>query len=170
MSRGGPLALSFIALGSNVAGRFASPVEAVEAAIQAVQDTEITMISRSRLYRSVAWPDPADPEFVNAMMSVETSLAPAALLARLHVVEAEFGRERRQVNAPRTLDLDIVDFAGRISASGGNPILPHPRLADRAFVLLPLAEIAPDWRHPVTGMAIGDLIRALPDPYAAVPL
>jgi 2-amino-4-hydroxy-6-hydroxymethyldihydropteridine diphosphokinase len=164
------LALSFIALGSNVAGRFASPATAVEAAMQTLQAPEITLISRSRLYRSAAWPDPADPEFVNAMMSVETSLAPDALLARLHAIEAEFGRERRQVNAPRTLDLDIVDYAGQVSIPGDSPILPHPRLADRAFVLLPLAEITPDWRHPMTGVPISDLIRALPDAHAAVPL
>jgi 2-amino-4-hydroxy-6-hydroxymethyldihydropteridine diphosphokinase len=164
------LALSFIALGSNVAGRFAAPADAVDAAMTAMQSIEIKLISRSRLYCSAAWPDPADPEFVNAMILVETSLAPDALLARLHAVEAEFGRVRCQMNAPRTLDLDIVDYAGRISAPGESPILPHPRLADRAFVLLPLAEIAPDWRHPMTGNAIGDLIRALPDPHAAVPL
>ena len=170
MSRDPPLALSFIALGSNVAGRFASSADAVEAAVPAIQCREIIILSRSRLYRSAAWPDPADPEFVNAMMSVETSLAPDALLARLHAVEAEFGRERRQVNAPRTLDLDIVDYAGRVSAPGDSPILPHPRLSDRAFVLLPLAEIAPDWRHPVTAKPIAELIRALPDPLAAVPL
>jgi 2-amino-4-hydroxy-6-hydroxymethyldihydropteridine diphosphokinase len=164
------LTLGFIALGSNVAGRFKSPADAVEAAILAVQCPEIIVVSRSRLYRSAAWPDPADPEFVNAMISVETSLAPDALLSRLHAVEAEFGRERRQVNAPRTLDLDIVDYAGRVSAPGDSPILPHPRMADRAFVLLPLAEIAPDWRHPVTGKRIADLVRALPDPEAAVSL
>src|SRR5271163_3014213 len=126
MSRGPLLALSFIALGSNVASRFASPADAVEAAMTAIQCPEIIMISRSRLYRSAAWPDPTDPEFVNAMISVETSLAPDSLLSRLHSVEAEFGRERRQVNAPRTLDLDIVDYAGRISAPGESPILPHP--------------------------------------------
>jgi 2-amino-4-hydroxy-6-hydroxymethyldihydropteridine diphosphokinase len=170
MSREAPLPLSFIALGSNVAGRFTSPAEAVKVAMEAIQCSEIIMKSRSRLYRSVAWPDPADPEFVNAMISVETSLAPDALLSRLHAIEAEFGRERRQMNAPRTLDLDIVDYAGRISAPGESPILPHPRLAERAFVLLPLAEIAPDWHHPVTGTAIGDLVRALPDPQAATPL
>ncbi len=162
--------VSLIALGSNVAGRFASPGAAVEAAVVSIQTIEIRIISRSRLYRSAAWPDPADPEFVNAMMSVETSLAPDALLARLHVVEAAFGRVRRQANAPRTLDLDIVDYAGRVSAPGDSPILPHPRLSDRAFVLLPLAEIAPNWRHPVTGTPIADLVRALPDPQAAVPL
>ena len=162
--------VSHIAFGANLAGRFASPADAVEAAIRALQAAEITLISRSRLYRSAAWPDPSDPEFVNAVISVMTDLNASALLARLHTLEAEFGRERRNANAPRTLDLDIVDYAGRVSAPGEMPILPHPRMAGRAFVLLPLAEIAPDWRHPVTGKAIADLIRALPDPRAAVPL
>ena len=164
------MAVSFIALGANLPGRFASPADSVEAAIRALQVPEITLISRSRLYRSAAWPDPSDPEFVNAVISVMTDLDASGLLARLHALEAEFGRERRHANAPRTLDLDIVDYAGRISAPGETPVLPHPRMADRAFVLLPLAEIAPDWRHPVTGTAIADLIRALPDPRAAVPL
>ena len=164
------MALSYVALGSNIAGRFATPAAAVTMAMRAIESPDIKEISRSRLYRSTAWPDPADPEFVNAMMSVETSLAPDALLAHLHAVEAEFGRVRRQANAPRNLDLDIVDYAGLVSAPGASPILPHPRLADRAFVLLPLADIAPDWRHPVTGAAIVDLIAALPDPNAATPL
>jgi len=162
--------MSYIGLGANLAGRFASPAEAVDAAIRTLQTPEITVLSRSRLYRSAAWPDPADPEFINAVISVMTDLNASALLARLHALEAEFGRERRHANAPRTLDLDIVDYAGQVSAPGETPILPHPRLADRAFVLLPLAEIAPDWRHPVTGTAIADLIRALPDSQAAVPL
>jgi 2-amino-4-hydroxy-6-hydroxymethyldihydropteridine diphosphokinase len=128
----------------------------------------VTLAARSRLYRSIAWPDPADPEFINAAARIETDLPPAALLARLHAVEAEFGRVRRQVNAPRPLDLDIVDYDGLVSAPGETPILPHPRLADRAFVLLPLFDIAPDWRHPATGTAIADLIAALADPSAAM--
>jgi len=164
------LAVSFIALGANLPGLFVSPADAIEAAIRALQATEITLLSRSSLYRSAAWPDPSDPEFINAVISVMTDLNASALLERLHALETEFGRERRKPNAPRPLDLDIVDHAGRVSAPGETPILPHPRMADRAFVLLPLAEIAPDWRHPVTGAAIADLVRALPDPHAAVPL
>jgi 2-amino-4-hydroxy-6-hydroxymethyldihydropteridine diphosphokinase len=164
------LALSYIALGSNLAGRFADPAAAVEAALMVLNSINIIVIARSRLYRSIAWPDPADPEFINAVAAVETGLPPAALLARLHETEAEFGRVRRRPNAPRPLDLDIVDYDGLTSAPGASPILPHPRLADRAFVLLPLAEIAPGWRHPITGAAIADLIRALPNPTGATPL
>ena len=170
MSRPPALALSFIALGSNVAGRFSGPNVAVEAAVRALEGSDIRVIDRSRLYRSAAWPDPADPEFVNAVAAVETGLPPSALLARLHALEAEFGRVRRQPNAPRALDLDIVDYAGLVSGPGESPILPHPRMAGRAFVLLPLAEVAPDWRHPATGTAIADLIRALADQEGATPL
>jgi len=162
--------VSFIAFGVNLPGRFLSPADGVEAAIMALQAPGITLLSRSRLYRSAAWPDPTDPEFVNAVISVMTDLDASELLERLHALETEFGRERRKPNAPRPLDLDIVDYAGRVSAPGETPVLPHPRMTDRAFVLLPLAEIAPDWRHPATGAAIADLIRALPDPHAAVPL
>lgn len=160
------MVFAIVALGSNLAGRFASPGAAVEAATAALDGDGIRVAARSPLYRSTAWPDPSDPEFVNAAVRVETSLPPDALLARLHAVEAEFGRERRQANAPRTLDLDIVDYDGRVSADGQAPILPHPRLADRAFVLLPLMDVAPDWRHPATGAAIHDLVEALPKPSA----
>lgn len=113
----------------------------------------------SRLYRSPAWPDPADPPFVNAVAAVETGLAPGALLAALHAVEAGFGRRRSVPNGPRTLDLDLLDYEGRVSE--GNPILPHPRAATRDFVLLPLAEVAPGWTHPVTGKTVDSLIAAL---------
>jgi 2-amino-4-hydroxy-6-hydroxymethyldihydropteridine diphosphokinase len=161
---------AFIALGSNLAGRFSSPKAAVEAAMAALESVDIQMVTHSRLYRSTAWPDPSDPEFVNAVVSVETDLPPSVLLARLHEIETAFGRERRHTNAPRTLDLDIVDYGGTVSTPDETPILPHPRLTGRAFVLLPLMDIAPDWRHPVTGRAIGELVAALPDPSGAVPL
>ncbi len=164
------MVFAFIALGSNLAGRFSDPKAAVEAAIAALESFDIQVLASSRLYRSAAWPDPFEPEFSNAVVLIETGLPASALLARLHEIEAAFGRERRHVNAPRTLDLDIVDYGGTVSAPGETPILPHPRLADRAFVLLPLMDIAPDWRHPVTGLTIGDLVAALPDPSGATPL
>ena len=144
-----------------------SPEMAVLLGLRAIEGVETHLVGQSRLYASKAWPDPRDPEFVNAVARIETDLEPAVLLAQLHGIEARFGRERREPNAPRTLDLDIIDYGGRISTPGDNPVLPHPRMAGRAFVLLPLAELAPQWRHPATGRAIGDLIAELADPGAA---
>ena len=86
-----------------------------------------------------------------------------ALLAELHAVEAAFGRARTVPNAARPIDLDLLDYRGQIASGGpGRATLPHPRLAGRAFVLRPLADLAPDWRHPVTGQPIRALIEALP--------
>jgi 2-amino-4-hydroxy-6-hydroxymethyldihydropteridine diphosphokinase len=117
-------------------------------------------MKRSGFYRSDAWPDPNDPAFVNAVAAVETELAPAALLAVLHKLEAAFGRRRSAPNAPRTLDLDLLDYHGRVEE--GPPMLPHPRMDTRVFVLFPLREIAPLWRHPVSGQTVSELIAQLP--------
>ena len=105
---------------------------------------------QSSLYESQAWPDPADPPFVNAVAEIETSLAPEALLAALHAIEAGFGRRRSERNAPRTLDLDLIAYHDETRDAADGLVLPHPRLSGRAFVLAPLAEIAPDWRHAET--------------------
>ena len=164
------MSAAFVALGANLAGRHASPAEAVEAGIRAIDSPSLRVTARSRLYRSVAWPDPDDPEFVNAVVALETGLSPGELLTRLHEIEAAFGRVRREMNAPRPLDLDIIDYDGMVSASGEAPVLPHPRLAERAFVLQPLAEVAPDWRHPMTHMPIAELIAVLADSGSASPL
>jgi 2-amino-4-hydroxy-6-hydroxymethyldihydropteridine diphosphokinase len=161
---------AIVAIGSNLAGNFPSPAAAAAAAMTALDSGEIRITARSRFYRSTAWPDPSDPEFVNAAVLVETSLSAAALLARLHQIEAAFGRERKQINAPRTLDLDIVDYGGTVTTADDTPVLPHPRLADRAFVLLPLVDVAPDWRHPATGATAAALVAALPRPLGVEPL
>ncbi len=163
------MVLAYIALGANIAGRYGEPASAVAIAMQRIAETLGVIIAQSRLYRSTAWPDPRDPEFINAVIALKTDLAANVLLEKLQAIEVDFGRVRGKANAPRSLDLDIVDYDSRISGEGDTPILPHPRLADRAFVLLPLAEIAPAWRHPVTGAAIADLVAALFDPSSADP-
>ncbi|GJL90567.1 2-amino-4-hydroxy-6-hydroxymethyldihydropteridine diphosphokinase [Hyphococcus sp.] len=113
----------------------------------------------SALYESPAWPDPSDPAFVNAAAEIETSLSPDALMAALHAIEAAFGRRRSARNAPRTLDLDLIAYHDEVrGGENAELILPHPRLSGRAFVLAPLAEIAPAWRHPVTGESVGELV------------
>jgi 2-amino-4-hydroxy-6-hydroxymethyldihydropteridine diphosphokinase len=114
----------------------------------------------SPFYETVAWPDPADPPFVNAVAAIETPLQAIALLTLLHEVETAFGRKRSAKNAPRTLDLDLLDYRGEIHA--GALVLPHPALARRAFVLEPLRDVAPQWRHPVSGMTAAALLAALP--------
>ena len=157
----------YIALGANLPGPAGPPRATLEAALARLAAAGVRIVRRSRLYRSPAWPNPADPEFVNAVAEVETALTAAALLALLHETEAALGRARAAPNAPRAIDLDLLDYRGAVAA--GPPALPHPRLHRRAFVLLPLAEIAPGWRHPVSRRAIGDLIAALGPETAAKP-
>lgn len=135
-------------------------MQTLQSALAHLRDNGVTPVAVSRFYRTPAWPDPHDPEFVNAVAEVMTELSPSELIARLHETERRFGRVRSTRNAPRTLDLDILDYAGRVEE--GPPVLPHPRMAQRAFVLVPLRDVAPDWRHPVSGVAIAELIAALP--------
>ena len=100
-----------------------------------------------------SWPDPGQPAFVNAVAVVETTLQPVELLALLHGVETAFGRMRSAPNAPRTLDIDLLDYDGRVTGDGLT--LPHPRMADRGFVLVPLAEVAPGLAPPGDGAGGG---------------
>jgi len=150
-----------IALGSNLASPVGSPAETVRAALASLSANGIAPIKVSSLYETQAWPNPADPAFVNAAAQVETELPPVQLLEALHRIERSFGRERGGRNAPRTLDLDIVDYHGRIE--GGPPTLPHPRIESRAFVLVPLAEIEPHWQHPISRRPAAELLAELPD-------
>ena len=102
-------------------------------------------------------PDPASPPYVNGVVRLEGRATPEGLLAALHAIEDEAGRARPYPNAPRVLDLDLIDLSGRVLA-GPAPVLPHPRAHDRAFVLLPLAEVAPGWVHPGLGLDLAALL------------
>jgi 2-amino-4-hydroxy-6-hydroxymethyldihydropteridine diphosphokinase len=153
----------YIGLGSNLSSPVHGPPrEAVAAGIRALEVAGFTIILRSPWYESAPIPASDQPWFVNGVVEVRADLTPAEMLESLHRVEQAFGRIRGAPNAPRTLDLDLLDYAGKVSSGEIPPILPHPRLAERAFVLLPLADIAPGWTHPVTGTAIAALISALP--------
>lgn len=149
-----------IALGANLPSPVGLPPITLTHALGSLAQRGIRVRKVSRYYRTPAWPDPNDPFFVNAVAAIVTPLAPAALMEVLHDVEVEFGRSRTVTNAPRTLDLDLLDYEGRVDA--GPPILPHPRLADRAFVLVPLADVAPAWHHPQTGKCLSHLLDAIP--------
>jgi len=142
-----------VALGGNLSGGlsggFDSSATILRRALDAFPEIGLIVKAKSSLWRSKAWPDPDDPPFVNAVAVVETRAPPAVVLAALHDLEARFGRVRTLPNAARTLDLDLIAYGRLIDA--GPPILPHPRARRRRFVMGPLAEIAPGWRHPETG-------------------
>lgn len=150
-----------IALGSNLSSRAGNPVETLRAALAQLATGGVVSIAVSRFFRTPAWPDPRDPAFVNSVALVRTELPPRDLIARLHETEAAFGRVRSDRNAPRPLDLDILDYDGRVE--DGPPMLPHPRIEGRAFVLVPLQEVAPAWRHPVSGKSVRELLAAIPE-------
>ena len=148
-----------VALGGNLAEPGGTVAGRLSAAVERLAEQGVRTVRRSGLWRSAAWPDPADPSFLNAAALVETDLRPDALLAVLHGTEAALGRVRTgAANAPRPIDLDLVAYGREIQA--GALVLPHPRAAERLFVMGPLAEIAPDWRHPVSGLSAAALARA----------
>jgi 2-amino-4-hydroxy-6-hydroxymethyldihydropteridine diphosphokinase len=151
----------YLALGASIPSIAGSPQDTLHATIAMLQGDEICVLSVSRFYETPAWPNPADPPFINAVLKIRTELTPAQLLMHIHSVEAHFGRTRIARNAPRTLDIDIVDYNGRIE--DGPPALPHPRAESRNFVLIPLRDVAPDWHHPLSGRSVDELIAALPE-------
>lgn len=141
-----------VALGCNDKGVWASARQALEAALARFRPEGIDVVARSSWWSSQAWPDPSDPPFLNGVAIVRTALDPHALMSALGRIEEAFGRVRTVQNAPRTLDLDLVAY-GRKQGDCAGLILPHPRAAERRFVMGPLAEIAPAWVHPVSGLS-----------------
>ncbi len=147
---------ALIAFGANLA----NPREMLLQAVEALAEKGLVILAVSPLYQSPAWPPGTDaPDYLNAMLDVRTELPPSALMDLLLSVEKQLGRVRTVANAPRHIDLDLIDYAGQRS-NDPHVTLPHPRMTDRAFVLLPLKDVAPDWRHP-DGRTIDALLRAI---------
>jgi 2-amino-4-hydroxy-6-hydroxymethyldihydropteridine diphosphokinase len=163
-----------IGVGANLPHpRFGPPRATCGAALASLAEAaSVAVAGRSRWYRSAPVPVSDQPWFVNAVVRLETALDPAGLMALLSATEQAFGRRRDEPNAARTLDLDLLAYGDLVSGeaapaapgAGQRPAvtLPHPRLHQRAFVLLPLRDVAPGWRHPVTGAGVKALIAALP--------
>lgn len=151
----------FIGLGANLPSRAGAPRDTLAAALADLERAGVRVLGRSAWVETAPVPVSDQPWFVNAVAAVETRLPPTDLLALLHRIEADYGRERTVVNGARTLDLDLLSYHDMVNGGPEAPLLPHPRLAERAFVLRPLAELAPDWRHPATGRPIGDLLAGL---------
>jgi 2-amino-4-hydroxy-6-hydroxymethyldihydropteridine diphosphokinase len=151
-----------IGIGGNLeSAQFGPPASTLSAALAGLEDEGIAVLTRSRWYRSEPVPAFEQPWFINAVASLKTELGASELLDRLHAVERRFGRVRGEPNAARVLDLDLLDYNGEIRKSP-TLVLPHPRLHQRRFVLAPLLDIAPDWRHPVLGLTTRQLLVRIP--------
>ena len=152
----------FIGIGSNLTSQaYRSPHDTAKAALAALPPLGITVVRCSPWYESEPVPPSNQPWFVNAVAEIATELAPLALLDALLALEERFGRVRGERNAARVLDLDLLEYNGR-AIDSERLVLPHPRLAQRRFVLVPLCAIAPCWRHPVSGLSAAALLGGLP--------
>ncbi len=145
-----------VALGSNLPGDYPDAAALLEAALEAFPAHGLTVVARSGWWCSAAWPDPAMPAYTNGVVIVETGLGVGEALAALHAIEADFGRLRYEANAARTLDLDLIAHGRTVTGEGAVQV-PHPRAHERRFVMGPLADVAPHWKHPVSGGTAADL-------------
>ncbi len=172
---------ALIALGSNAASVWGDPRETVQKSMLKVGIALSGRVEKSALYMTPAFPSGAGPDFVNAVIRVHTTLDAAAIMAALHQIEADAGRMRQVRWGQRTLDLDLIALGDKVlpdaqthqkwrdlpiaeqaKTAPDQLIIPHPRVQDRSFVLVPLADITPDWVHPLLGLSVTQMRDARP--------
>jgi 2-amino-4-hydroxy-6-hydroxymethyldihydropteridine diphosphokinase len=153
---------AYIALGSNL------PFEGVESpallarVVSALQEAGLRLQACSGIWRTAAWPPSDQPDYYNAVVALDPgNRPPQALYEILREIEARYGRERREKWASRTLDLDIVAM-DELDGTFGDVTVPHPHMHERAFVLAPMVEIAPEWRHPLKGQTAMEMLADIP--------
>lgn len=147
-----------IAMGGNQLWQGLSTPQVFAQALTVLRDAGVTPYRASHLYYTRPVGPPQDP-YINAVIAIRYMRSATALMRVLHAVEDQFQRQRHQKWGARTLDLDLIDFHGAVRS--GEVLLPHPRMADRAFVLMPLCDVAPQWQHPLTRKSIHTLIADL---------
>lgn len=165
-----------VALGGNLDSKFGTPRETQLAAMARLEELGNVITNRARFYKTAPVPVSDQPWYVNTVIEIATDLLPQDLLGVLQCVEREFGRERTgSRNDARVIDLDLIAYYDWVidqEAEDGRMelIVPHPRMDNRAFVLLPIRDIAPDWKHPVSGKALAEMIAKIPEDQQAIPM
>ena len=153
---------AFIAMGANLKSDLNLTLkENLEIALNMFQGYDLNILKVSNWYKTQPIPISNQPWFINAVIKISTKKSPKELLETLQTIEKLFGRKRNILNGPRTLDLDIIDYNGLIE--NNDPILPHPRMHIRKFVLIPMQDIEPNWVHPITQKNINFLIQKQKD-------
>ena len=154
-----------VALGSNIAGPWGTPHETIVRALKELNRFPLRLRRASQLLITKPFGVVNQPDFVNAVASIDTALPPEALLRKLHRLERAAGRKRGRRWGPRTLDLDVLDYHGLQRRQLGTVqkalVLPHPGIAEREFVLQPLQEVAPNWKHPTLRKTADELARSI---------
>ena len=153
-----------LSLGSNLPSKFGDSKNTILKCYEFFNNNDIKILKKSSFYETFAIPNKSDPKFVNSVISVETRFSPEELIIYILKVEEKFDRKREQINAPRTCDIDIVDFNSEIINIFNKNIsleIPHPRLEQRSFVLYPIREIDKNWKSPLSGKKIDQLIENL---------
>tara|TARA_B100000767_G_scaffold210451_1_gene197509 strand:+ start:194 stop:715 length:522 start_codon:yes stop_codon:yes gene_type:complete len=149
----------YLAIGSNLGNK----VYNIEITKIELEKYKIKILKSSSKYLSESWPDNTKPKFINSVIKVKTYLEPFQLLKVCKIIEFKMGRVKTKINAPRICDIDIIDYdQNLLNEKKKNLILPHPRMDNRIFVLLPLFEIEKSWKHPETKINIVKLISSLP--------
>jgi 2-amino-4-hydroxy-6-hydroxymethyldihydropteridine diphosphokinase len=151
--------LSYLAIGSNLGNK----INNIEITKFELEKYKIQILKSSSNYLSESWPNPLMPKYINIVIKIKTSLLPLELLEVCNLIELKLGRLRSKKNAPRTCDIDIIDYNKIIlNKNNSKLVLPHPRMNKRNFVLLPLFEIEKSWKHPKSRINIVNLINSLP--------
>ncbi|MDR3326255.1 MAG: 2-amino-4-hydroxy-6-hydroxymethyldihydropteridine diphosphokinase [Rhodospirillaceae bacterium] len=158
----------YIGLGANLQSSIGAPRQTIEAALSLLS-FEVRIVQRSRFWRTRPVPVSDQPWFVNSVAEIETELSVDDLLNLLHSFEKYFGRKRYGVNAERVLDLDLLTYKNIIQDTSPRSLVPHPRMHERAFVLLPIMDIAPMWIHPRTGDTLDLMIATLSSDQQCIP-
>ena len=160
-----------IGLGANLPGKGGvSPLKTLEAALVLLEQKGLKVVQTSPWYTSEPIPKSDQPWFVNGVAAVKSELRPKQVLAMLLELEKTLGRQRFEKNQARVIDLDLIDYRGEVLAGIDGLSLPHPRMHERLFVLKPLQDIAPGWKHPVSGENVAGLIAKIGNSQTLEPL